>query len=163
MEATFRLRRQTSLNSHHHWQHHDPNKIPTSRKVTRDPQLKKETQKSPVATCQAVSSLMLNVFYCTKMVLLDVKTDGSLKGILSPKNAQNEDACRQTTGGWTPVARCCLASLFNRLLFECNKKELVGWGLHVQDGVMLTGLLLFRRGITRWWECLGRTSFLPPG
>lgn len=35
--------------------------------------------------CQAMSSLMLNAFYCTKLVLLDIKTDRSLKGILSKK------------------------------------------------------------------------------
>lgn len=77
----------TSLDSRHPWQHHDPNKITTSRKVTRDPQwlAKKKTNKTQVALCQAMSSLMLNAFYCTKLVLVDTKTDRSLKGILSKK------------------------------------------------------------------------------
>lgn len=38
-----------------------------------------------MALCQAMSSLMLNAFYCTKLVLVDTKTDRSLKGILSKK------------------------------------------------------------------------------
>lgn len=118
----------TSLDSRHPWQHHDPNKITTSRKVTRDPQwlAKKKTNKTQVALCQAMSSLMLNAFYCTKLVLVDTKTDRSLKGNFVQKNFRNEDACRQTTGGSAPAAWRCLASLFNRLYY-LNETRASSW------------------------------------
>lgn len=34
---------------------------------------------------------------------------------------------------------------------------------YIQNGVMLIGLLLFKRGITKLWGCLGKTLLLPPG
>lgn len=109
----------TSLDSRHPWQHHDPNKITTSRKVTRDPQRlakKKKHNKTQVALCQAMSSLMLNAFYCTKLVLVDIKTERSLKGILSKKNfvQMRMHAGKQLEA---PVAWQCLTSLFNRFYY----------------------------------------------
>lgn len=118
----------TSLDSRHPWQHHDPNKITTSRKVTRDPQwlAKKKNQQNTSGTVPGHVQLDAKRLLLHKAGTSGYKNRPKLEGNFVQKNFCNEDACRQTTGGSAPAAWRCLASLFNRLYY-LNETRASSW------------------------------------